>query len=205
MPKSPISQATVANIFRHLRGRFGSPFVDRYRSGKIVPDGQPNAGKDTGLLEAMDVWAHELAGLTVADIEHGLNSKFKFPPSCDEFVQACLQRDYSAQPHNTVPALPPARITELDRQAAQKHMAKVSSAVRGMGFPAGNQKRLDWAMTIAGEVERKNYHGGSYGARMAAEALLDARKPIPAALIPFLPAVKREELEGDHEQYREAA
>jgi len=100
---------------------------------------------------------------------------------------------------------PPARITEQQRLGATKHMANVSSAVRGMGFPAGNQKRVDWAMTIAKEVERKNYHGGSYGARMAAEALLDARKPIPAALIPFLPAVKREELEDGAEQYPEAA
>lgn len=204
MPKSPISQATVANIFRVLRGRFGSAFVDKYRSGVKVEDG-PFAGKDAGLLETMDVWASELGGLSMADIEHGLNSKFKYPPSCDEFVQACVQRDYSAQPQNNFPALPPARITELDRKAAKQHMATVSSAVRGMSFPAGNQKRVDWAMTIAAEVERKNYHGGSYGARMAAEALLDAHKPIPAALIPFLPAVKREEREDGAEQYPEAA
>ena len=111
MHKSPISQATVANIFRVLRGRFGTAFVDKFRSGVRI-EGGPFAGKDAGLLETMDVWANELAGLSMADIEHGLSIKFKFPPSCDEFVQACVQRDYSAQAHNTVPALPPAAITE---------------------------------------------------------------------------------------------
>ena len=186
MHKSPISQATVANIFRVLRGRFGTAFVDKFRSGVRVEDG-PFAGKDAGLLETMDVWANELAGLSMADIEHGLSIKFKFPPSCDEFVQACVQRDYSAQAHNTVPALPPAAITELDRQAARKHMATVTSTVRGMCFPQGNAKRVDWAERIARDVAAGNYTGGAYGARMAAEALLDARKPIPAALVKFLP------------------
>lgn len=204
--QSAIDPQTIRFVFRTLRGRFGSSFVDKYRDGgeKVL---DPVSGKmvDAGLLESMDVWAYEMRKLSQADIQHGLSAQFKYPPSCDEFIKACLQRDYSAQPHNTLPALPPARITELDRQAARQHMATVSSAVRGMGFPAGNEKRLDWAMAIAKEVERKNYHGGSYGARMAAEALLDARKPIPAALIPFLPAVKREELEGGNEQYREAA
>lgn len=184
---SCVNREVVENIFRSLRGRFGNAFVDKYRSGDRVPDGLPHAGKDVGLLEAMDVWAHELNGLSLADIEHGLKSKFKYPPSADEFVQACNQRDYSALAHNTVPALPPAAITELDRQAARKHMATVTSTVRGMSFPQGNVKRVDWAERIARDVAAGNYTGGAYGARMAAEALLDARKPIPAALVKFLP------------------
>lgn len=187
MQRSVIDQGTVAMIFRTLRGRFGSAFVEKFRSGTLVRDGLPNAGKDTGLLEAMDVWAHELRHLTLADVEHGLKTKFKYPPSADEFVTACCQRDYSAQAHNTVPALPPAAITELDRQAARKHMATVTSTVRGMSFPQGNAKRVDWAERIARDVEAGNYTGGAYGARMAAEALLDARKPIPPALVKFLP------------------
>lgn len=184
---SCVNREVVENIFRSLRGRFGNAFVDKYRSGDRVPDGLPHAGKDVGLLEAMDVWAHELRYLTLADVEHGLKAKFKYPPSADEFVTACCLRDYSAMPHNTVPALPPAAITELDRQAARKHMATVTSTVRSMAFPQGNAKRVDWAERIARDVAAGNYTGGAYGARMAAEALLDARKPIPAALVKFLP------------------
>lgn len=184
---SCVNREVVENIFRSLRGRFGNAFVDKYRSGDRVPDGLPHAGKDVGLLEAMDVWAHELRHLTLADVEHGLKTKFKYPPSADEFVTACCQRDYSAQAHNTVPSLPPVAITELDRQAARKHMATVTSTVRGMSFPQGNAKRVEWAERIARDVAAGNYTGGAYGSRMAAEALLDARKPIPAALVKFLP------------------
>ena len=47
--------------------------------------------------------------------------------------------------------------------------------------------RLDWAYRIAKEVKAGNYKGGTYGARMAAEALLASRRTVPASLVPFLP------------------
>lgn len=188
-----VNREVVENIFRSLRGRFGNAFVDKYRSGDRVPDGLPHAGKDVGLLETMDVWAHELRELTLADIEHGLKTKFKYPPSADEFVQACCQRDYASLPQNTLPALPPAAITELDRQAAKKHMATVTSTMRGMQFPRDNQNRLDWAERIADEVERHVYRGGTHGAQMAAEAFHNSRRPVPAALLPFVPKSSRED------------
>lgn len=65
--------------------------------------------------------------------------------------------------------------------------------------------RLDWAQQIAKEVAAGSYKGGAYGASLAAEAIRNSRKPVPASLIPFLPAVKREELEGGNEQFQEAA
>ncbi len=182
----PMSRDTIAMIFRSLRGRFGNAFVEKFRSGRKVPDGQPQAGMDVGLLEAMDVWAHELRGLTQAEIRHAMDTKFKYPPSADEFVTAACNRDYSAHPANTLPALPPAQITELDRQAAAKHIGTIASTVKRMGMGQFGL-RLDWAENIAKEVAAGHYKGGAYGARMAAEALLAGRRTVPASLVPFLP------------------
>lgn len=47
--------------------------------------------------------------------------------------------------------------------------------------------RLDLAFRIAKEVQAKTYKGGTYGAHMAAEALLASRRTVPASLVPFLP------------------
>jgi len=183
----PMSRETIAMIFRSLRGRFGNAFVEKFRSGRKVPDGQPQAGMDVGLLEAMDVWAHELRGLTEAEIRHALDTKFKYPPSADEFVTAACSRDYSAHPANTLPALPPAQITELDRQAAAKHMGTIAGTVKRMSMNQ-HRLRLDWAENIAKEVAAGHYKGGAYGATMAAEAFLASRRPVPQSLTPYLPA-----------------
>lgn len=182
-----VDPQTIRFIFRTLRGRFGNAFVDKYRdNGERVQD--PISGKlvDPGLLEAMDIWAYELRNLTEAEIRHALDTKFKFPPSADEFVTAACSRDYSAHPANALPALPPAQITELDRQAAAKHIGTIASTVKRMSM---NQPRLrlDWAEKIGKEVAAGHYKGGANGARMAAEALLACRCPVPASLVPFLP------------------
>lgn len=186
MSKSPVSQATVAMIFRSLRGRFGTVFVDRYRSGEVVPDGQPNAGKDTGLLEAMDVWAHELRGLSAAEIQRGMETKFKFPPSSDEFVQACCRDvDYAALSHNDqFKALPAPTLT---REEAAERIAQVQGVARSARFPSDNRLCLEWAYTIADETARGVYHGGICLKRMAAEAIRNSLRPVPESLREFLP------------------
>jgi len=185
MSNSPASLATVAMIFRSLRGRFGTAFVDRYRSGSVVPDGQPNAGKDTGLLEAMAVWAHELRGLSAAEIQRGVEAKFKFPPSCDEFVQACCRDvDYAALHNEQFKALPAPTLT---REEAAQRMAQVQGAARSARFPIDNRLRLDWAYAIAEETARGVYHGGIWLKRIAALAIESSRKPVPESLRAFLP------------------
>lgn len=187
----PLDREAVAMIFRSLRGRFGNAFVDKFRTGRKVPDGQLQAGMDVGLLEAMDVWASELRDLTEAEIRHALATKFKFPPSADEFITAACNRDYSTHPANALPALPPAKITELDRQAAAKHMGTIAGTVRRLSMPQ-NRLRIDWAEEIARQVEAGQYRGGHYGARIAAEALKATRRPVPPALARFLPDAANE-------------
>lgn len=182
-----VDPQTIRFIFRTMRGRFGNAFVDKYRdNGERVQDHVSGKLVDPGLLEAMDVWAYELRNLSEAEIRHALETKFKYPPSADEFVTAACNRDYSAHPANTLPALPPAQITELDRQAAAKHMGTIAGTVKRMSMGQFGL-RLDWAENIAKEVAAGHYKGGAYGARMAAEALLASRRTVPASLVPFLP------------------
>lgn len=184
---------TIRFIFRTLRGRFGNGFVDKFRDGgDRVED--PVSGKmvDPGLLEAMDVWAHELRDLSLADIEHALKSKFKYPPSADEFITAACTRDYGAMPSNQFAALPPARITELDRERAAQHLQTVTGTVRKVVGSTNLGQRLDWALEIARRIER-GLPQSSYGAKLAAEALLNARQSIPAVLANYLPAPANDE------------
>lgn len=190
--RPPLPYEVVAMIFRSLRGRFGNAFVDKFRTGRYVPEDQPNAGKDLGLLEAMDVWAHELRELSQQDIEHGLRCRFKFPPSADEFITAACTRDYGAMPSNQFAALPPARITELDRERAAQHLQTVTGTVRKVVGSTNHGQRLDWALEIARRIER-GLPQSSYGAKLAAEALLNARQSIPAVLAKYLPAPANDE------------
>jgi hypothetical protein len=80
----PLPESWTERIFMRLHGRFGNPFLDKYRAGKLNA-----AGDDVGVENAKKVWAEELAGYSPDDIKRGLVKQFTFPPSCDEFKSAC--------------------------------------------------------------------------------------------------------------------
>lgn len=81
---NPMPKAWTERIFMRLHGRFGNPFLDKYRAGKLNADGD-----DVGIENAKKVWAEELSGFTPDEIKRGLVKQFTFPPSCDEFKVAC--------------------------------------------------------------------------------------------------------------------
>ncbi|WP_374557724.1 hypothetical protein [Aquitalea pelogenes] len=185
-----VDHTVVGNIFRSLRGRFGNAFMDKFRSGKAVPEGQQNAGRDTGLLEAIDVWVYELRQLSDKDIQHGLSCRFKYPPSADEFVHACCTREITPPtPTGDLQSLPAPTLT---REQAEKHLSRLGGAVKSLS--SGNDRlRLDWAHKIAEESANGTYCGGLMGKRLAADAFYDSRNPVPAALLPFLSKNRAEE------------
>jgi hypothetical protein len=74
----------VERIFMRLHGRFGNAFFDKFRVGQLNADGE-----DIGILNAKQVWAEELANLSVERIKKGLAAKFEYAPSADDFIQAC--------------------------------------------------------------------------------------------------------------------
>lgn len=185
-----VDPSVIANIFRSLRGRFGNAFVDKYRSGKSVPAGQPNAGKDTGLLEAMDVWGHELRELSAKDIEHGLSCKFKYPPSADEFVQACCTREVT--PPAPIPGQKALAAPTITRDEAAKRLSAIGATVKTMDMGAGGKLNLKWAYAIADDIA-SGRRAASLPAQMAADALYENNRTVPEALVPFLSARYREQ------------
>lgn len=71
-------------LFLELHGRFGNEFTGRFATG--IPDEQ---GLDSGVENAKATWARRMAGLNGEQIQRGLASTYKFPPSADDFVAAC--------------------------------------------------------------------------------------------------------------------
>ncbi|OBU84571.1 hypothetical protein [Chromobacterium subtsugae] len=80
----------VDEIFRRLMGRFGAQFADKYRDGQQATVGGTIV--DAGIEEAKKVWAEELdiAGATPNQIVRGLAHRYTYPPTCDEFIRACM-------------------------------------------------------------------------------------------------------------------
>ncbi|KUM04234.1 hypothetical protein KIF53_09500 [Chromobacterium subtsugae] len=89
----------VDEIFRRLSGRFGAQFTEKFRSGVLVDHGgnlislggDMSSAVDAGIEAAKQVWAEELdfAGITPDQIKRGLQERYQYPPSCDEFIRGC--------------------------------------------------------------------------------------------------------------------
>lgn len=194
MQQSRINRQIVGEVFRMMRGRFGSAFIAKFQTGERVPAGKPFEGYDIGVLEAIDIWVDVLKDLIPADIKHGLSQTFKHPPSADEFLAACCTREITPP----VPIPGQKRLQAPPRLSAEEAAVKIASvakAAKGMRFPNDLGQRIGWAETIAAEVSRGVYKGGTAGAQMAAEALLQARK-LPGHMVKFLPKVKTENSES---------
>lgn len=85
--------AWVDKIFAVLTGRFGRRFTEVYRDGDAVEvDGK---AADRGIESAKRIWAVELTGLSGEEVARGLAHKYKFPPSCDDFLLACRPDVYA--------------------------------------------------------------------------------------------------------------
>lgn len=84
----PIPVTWVEEIFKRLRGRFGRSFVEKFQTNELNKHGE-----DVGVVEAILIWADELAGLDGAAIARGLAASYAYPPSCDQFKAACMGAD----------------------------------------------------------------------------------------------------------------
>lgn len=85
--------AWVDKIFAVLTGRFGRRFSEVFRDGDAVEVNGHDV--DNGIEAAKRVWAAELVGLTGEEISRGLAHKYKYPPSCDDFLLACRPDVYA--------------------------------------------------------------------------------------------------------------
>lgn len=58
--------------------------MTRWETGRL-----DSKGFDEGILNAKKVWAEDLAGYTPEEITRGLQTRYDYPPSVDEFMRAC--------------------------------------------------------------------------------------------------------------------
>ncbi|QIY81488.1 hypothetical protein [Chromobacterium violaceum] len=78
-------------------------------------------------------------------------------------------------------------VAPMSQEDVQVKIADVQRAAKKTRFPTGDRLELKWAYDIADEVERGVHREGIYPRQVAAEAIQGARKPVPAALQPYLP------------------
>jgi hypothetical protein len=96
MNNQPIPMEWVERLFQRLHGRFGNTFIDKFKLGQLDANGQ-----DIGILNAKTTWALELSGISVERLKAGLDAKYTYAPSCDEFLKHCVTnniQDFKALP-----------------------------------------------------------------------------------------------------------
>lgn len=108
MKKLPIEW--IDRIFIRLHGRFGNNFLDKFKTGQ-----HDENGNDLGILNAKQVWAEELANMSVERIKNALLHSYDYAPSCDQFKAQCkliapAMTDYKALPK---PVVSDEKINEL--------------------------------------------------------------------------------------------
>lgn len=76
----------VSKIFMELQGHYGTRFLNMWKTGIPMPDGQ-----DQGLYNAIDVWSRKLGGFREHPevIKRVLESLPPSPPSLPEFLELC--------------------------------------------------------------------------------------------------------------------
>ena len=75
-------------VFKTLQGMYGSLFLSKFSTGKVLPN-----GGDAGVISARDVWAVSLqrfdAGTVGTALDRVLTDFPEFPPSLPQFVALC--------------------------------------------------------------------------------------------------------------------
>ena len=112
----------VDRIFDRMQGRYGSLWLDRWRTGDI-----DSAGRDRGLLNAKATWCEELGGFADQPerIHRAIEScrHMPLPPTLPEFLEQCRQAmpvPLAALPAPKVsPAVARDRAEKLQERAGQ--------------------------------------------------------------------------------------
>lgn len=127
MQSKPLPPEWIEKIFMRLHGRFGNPFLAKYRVGQI----DQATGEDIGVLNAKQVWAQELAHLTPQRISKALVAKYDSMngPSADDFFRAATPVP-DCHRDNAVLALPKPK---LAAEKVSRYMKNIRSTLEKPG------------------------------------------------------------------------
>ena len=82
----PLPSAWIGKIFATMQGHYGSRFVNMWKTGDMLQNGQ-----DAGYMNAMHTWAEKLGGFQdhpecIAYVLEGLPDT---PPTLPQFLELC--------------------------------------------------------------------------------------------------------------------
>lgn len=155
----PLAMAWIERIFMRMHGRFGNAFLDKYRIGELN-----SARKDVGVENAKVTWSEELAGISAERIKAGIDAKYYYPPSSDEFIAKCVIKA-EVQDFRRLPA-------PLDHEANRAQADKVVELSRWMSKPRTNYRA--WAEKIIQRQKNGERDLPDIALRFAKEALAEA-------------------------------
>ena len=113
-----LPQEWIERIFLRLHGRFGNSFTDKFKMGKTDAN-----GNDLGVINAKQVWAEELSGISGDRIKVALNAHYDYAPSCDQFKAQCKS---TVSSHKDFVGLP-RKFTQEEKDANHKKLQAVLS------------------------------------------------------------------------------
>ncbi len=84
--RQPLPAIWINKIFATMQGHYGSRFVNMWKTGDHLPNGQ-----DAGYANAQKHWAEKLAGFEDHPecIAHALESLPDTPPTLPQFLEMC--------------------------------------------------------------------------------------------------------------------
>ena len=132
-------------VFKTLQGMYGSLFLSKFSTGKVLPN-----GGDAGVISARDVWAVSLqrfdAGTVGTALDRVLTDFPEFPPSLPQFValcHACRPREAYKPAENvigmsqTLRSEYAAKAREINEKHAKRAVDKRLGAQADMGSDDG--------------------------------------------------------------------
>lgn len=132
-------------VFKTLQGMYGSLFLSKFSTGKVLPN-----GGDAGVISARDVWAVSLqrfdAGTVGTALDRVLTDFPEFPPSLPQFValcHACRPREAYKPAENvigmsqTLRSEYAAKAREINEKHAKRAVDKRLGAQEDMGSHVG--------------------------------------------------------------------
>ena len=84
--RQPLPAIWINKIFATMQGHYGSRFVNMWKTGDALPNGQ-----DAGYANAQRTWAEKLAGFEEHPecIKYVLESLPETPPTLPQFLELC--------------------------------------------------------------------------------------------------------------------
>lgn len=137
-------EAWITKIFQELQGNYGSKFINKWKIGQALPDGQ-----DAGIVNAKRVWAEKLAGFSDQPeaIGEALRAMPDEVPDLPAFLNLCRE---AAKRLNSEKPLLEHHMTQEEIARADEVARKVKEAFSRM--PERDHKA--WAKELKEQHEK---------------------------------------------------